>query len=78
MDKMDNTKLLHQHITQVITKIFNGNFDYFDASSVLENVDTPDTLPRSYIEGLKKILAHNKKLSHYRIKMVEKHCANFL
>lgn len=78
MDKMHNTDFLHQHITLVITKIFNGNFDYFDASSVLKGIDTPDSLPKAYIDGLINILAHNKKLSHYRIKMVEKHCANYL
>ena len=78
MDKMHNTDFLHQHITLVITKIFNGNFDYFDASSVLRDIETPDCLPQSYIKGLENILSHNKKLSQHRIKMVEKHCANYL
>lgn len=78
MDKMYNEKALTNHITQIITLIFNGHFNYDDASSVLRNVETPSDLPQPYIDGLKSLLAPKRKLSLNLIQKVEKHCARYL
>lgn len=77
MNKTYNESTRH-HISQVISNIFNGHFDYYDASSVLSNIEEDENISQNYIKELHRLLSPHKKLSHNLIEKVERHCAKYL